>query len=96
VIPELVTQREPGELYVIWNAGNIVPAYGPERGGVSASVEYPLAEIGVSDLIICGHSDCGAMTAIASGESLEDTPAVKGSLRYADAAKAVDIPGEVV
>jgi carbonic anhydrase len=91
VIPELVTQREPGDLFVIRNAGNIVPAYGPEPGGVSASVEYAVAGIGVNDIIICGHSDCGAMTAIASGESLEDMPAVKGWLRHADAAKAVAV-----
>jgi len=43
LVPELVTQREPGDLFVIRNAGNIVPSYGPEPGGVSASVEYAVA-----------------------------------------------------
>jgi len=43
VVPELLTQREPGELFVIRNAGNIVPSYGPEPGGVSATVEYAVA-----------------------------------------------------
>ena len=89
VIPELVTQSEPGELFVIRNAGNIVPAYGPQSGGVSASVEYAVAAIGVADIVICGHSDCGAMTAIASERSLEDMPAVQAWLRYADAAKGI-------
>ncbi|HEY2039488.1 MAG TPA: carbonic anhydrase [Edaphobacter sp.] len=89
VIPELLTQREPGELFVIRNAGNIVPAYGPETGGVSASVEYAVAGIGVTDIVICGHSDCGAMTAIASGKSLQEMSAVHGWPRYADAAKAI-------
>lgn len=60
-----MTQREPGDLFVIRNAGNIVPSYGPEPGGVSASVEYAVAALRVSDIVICGHSNCGAMTAIA-------------------------------
>jgi len=60
VVPELVTQQEPGEMFVIRNAGNIVPAYGPEPGGVSATVEYAVAVLGVQDVVICGHSDCGA------------------------------------
>lgn len=64
VVPELLTQREPGELFVIRNAGNIVPSYGPEPGGVSATVEYAVAVLGVQDIVICGHSDCGAMGAI--------------------------------
>jgi carbonic anhydrase len=63
VVPELLTQREPGELFVIRNAGNIVPSYGPEPGGVSATVEYAVAVLGVRTSI-CGHSDCGAMGAI--------------------------------
>jgi carbonic anhydrase len=89
VIPELLTRREPGELFVIRNAGNIVPPYGPEPGGVSATIEYAVAGIGVTDIVICGHSDCGAMTAVASGKSLEEVPAVRGWLQYADAAKAI-------
>ncbi len=47
LVPELVTQREPGDLFVIRNAGNIVPSYGPEPGGVSASVEYAVAALRV-------------------------------------------------
>ena len=56
LVPELVTQREPGDLFVIRNAGNIVPSYGPEPGGVSATVEYAVAALGVTDVVICGHS----------------------------------------
>ncbi|VTR16929.1 Carbonic anhydrase 1 [Serratia fonticola] len=47
LVPELITQREPGDLFVIRNAGNIVPSFGPEPGGVSASVEYAVAALGV-------------------------------------------------
>ncbi|MET3144034.1 UNVERIFIED_ORG: carbonic anhydrase [Arthrobacter sp. UYEF10] len=90
VVPELLTQREPGDLFVIRNAGNIVPAYGPEPGGVSATVEYAVAVLGVTDIIICGHSDCGAMTAISTGTNLDHLPAVASWLAHADAAKAVN------
>jgi carbonic anhydrase len=90
VVPELLTQREPGDLFVIRNAGNIVPSYGPEPGGVTATVEYAVAALGVTDIVICGHSDCGAMTAISTCKCLDHMPAVAGWLRHADAAKAVN------
>ena len=90
LVPELVTQREPGDLFVIRNAGNIVPSYGPEPGGVSASVEYAVAALQVSDIVICGHSDCGAMTAIATCKCLDHMPAVAAWLRYADSGRVVN------
>lgn len=90
LVPELITQREPGDLFVIRNAGNIVPSFGPEPGGVSASVEYAVAALGVEDIVICGHSDCGAMTAISSCQCLDHMPTVANWLRYADAAKVVN------
>ena len=90
LVPELVTQREPGDLFVIRNAGNIVPSYGPEPGGVSASVEYAVAALRVTDVVICGHSDCGAMTAIATCQCLDHMPAVGHWLRYADSARVVN------
>ncbi|QBR03724.1 carbonic anhydrase [Paraburkholderia pallida] len=90
MVPELVTQREPGDLFVIRNAGNIVPSFGPEPGGVSASVEYAVGALHVTDVVVCGHSDCGAMTAIAACHCLDHMPAVASWLRYADSAKAVN------
>jgi carbonic anhydrase len=90
LVPELVTQREPGDLFVIRNAGNIVPSYGPEPGGVSATVEYAVGALGVTDVVICGHSDCGAMTAIATCKCLDHMPAVRNWLHYADSAKVVN------
>src|SRR6202166_3315953 len=90
LVPELVTQREPGDMFVIRNAGNIVPSYGPEPGGVSATVEYAVAVLGVTDIVICGHSDCGAMTAISTCKCLDHLPAVAGWLRNANAAKAIN------
>jgi carbonic anhydrase len=90
LVPELVTQREPGDLFVIRNAGNIVPPHGPEPGGVTATVEYAVAGLGVADIVICGHSDCGAMTAIAACKCLDHMPAVDRWLKYADSAKLVN------
>jgi carbonic anhydrase len=90
VVPELLTQREPGDLFVIRNAGNIVPSFGPEPGGVSATIEYAVTALGVTDVVICGHSDCGAMTAVAACKCLDHMPAVAGWLRHADSAKAIN------
>jgi carbonic anhydrase len=90
MVPELVTQREPGDLFVIRNAGNIVPSYGPEPGGVTGTVEYAVTALQVSDIVICGHSDCGAMTAIATCKCLDHMPAVAHWLRYADSARVVN------
>ncbi|MDE2583897.1 MAG: carbonic anhydrase [Betaproteobacteria bacterium] len=89
VVPELLTQQEPGDLFVIRNAGNIVPSYGPEPGGVSATVEYAVSVLKVSDIVICGHSNCGAMAAISTCQCLDHLPAVAHWLRYADAAKVI-------
>ncbi len=90
MVPELVTQREPGDLFVIRNAGNIVPSFGPEPGGVSATVEYAVAQLKVTDIVICGHSDCGAMTAVATCACLDHMPAVRNWLRHADAARMIN------
>ncbi len=83
VVPELLTQSGPGELFVIRTAGNLVPVYGPAPDAVSSSIEYALAVLGVRDVIVCGHSGCGAMTALATGEDLTELPALDGWLHTA-------------
>jgi carbonic anhydrase len=88
VVPELITQREPGELFVIRTAGNLVPPYGQHADGIAASIEYAVNALGVADLIVCGHSACGAMTALASGTDLSALPATATWLRHADASRA--------
>ncbi|MFJ7203994.1 carbonic anhydrase [Streptomyces sp. NPDC098789] len=88
VVPELITQQEPGELFVIRTAGNLVPAYAPGDEGVGASIEYAVTALGVSSVVVCGHSACGAMTALAEGHDLTDLPAVARWLRHADASLA--------
>ena len=62
--PSLITHTDPGDLFICRNIGNIVPAYGEMMGGVSAVVEYAVMALKVTDIIVCGHSDCGAMKAL--------------------------------
>ncbi|MGW1379403.1 carbonic anhydrase [Streptomyces sp. NPDC002446] len=88
VVPELITQSEPGELFVIRTAGNLVPAHTPGPDGVAAGIEYAVAVLGVSDIVVCGHSGCGAMTALAEHHDLSAAPAVADWLRHADAGRA--------
>ena len=88
IVPEVLTQQGPGSLFVVRNAGNIVPPHSPMPGGVTASIEYAVAVLEVPDIVICGHSGCGAMTAILrAGKKLEQLPAVARWLHYADAAR---------
>ena len=91
VVPEMITQTDPGELFVCRNIGNIVPAYGEMLGGVSAIVEYACTALGVSHILVCGHSDCGAMKALLKPDdpSLRRMPTVASWLRNAEAARSV-------
>jgi carbonic anhydrase len=89
VVPSLITQTDPGELFIIRNAGNIVPSHGEMVGGVSATIEYAVMVLNVAEIIVCGHSDCGALKGVLHPESVADLPAVKAWLRYADRARLV-------
>jgi carbonic anhydrase len=87
--PELITQSGPGEIFVTRNIGNLVPAYGEMMGGVSAVIEYAVGALKVKHVVVCGHSDCGAMKALLHPESLEPLPAVKRWMTNAAAAVSV-------
>ncbi|MFO0593927.1 MAG: carbonic anhydrase [Myxococcaceae bacterium] len=88
--PNLITQTQPGELFIIRNAGNIVPPHGPNNtGGESATIEYAVAVLQVKDIIVCGHTHCGAMTAVIDGKGLESVPRVAAWLQHADATREV-------
>jgi carbonic anhydrase len=91
VVPEMITQTDPGDLFVCRNIGNIVPAYGEMLGGVSAIVEYACIALGVSHIVICGHTDCGAMKGLlqADDPTLKRMPTVASWLRSAEAARSV-------
>ena len=87
--PELITQSGPGDLFVTRNVGNLVPAYGEMLGGVSAVIEYAVTALKVQHVVMCGHSDCGAMKGLLDPESLEKMPTVKSWLKNAHAALSV-------
>ncbi|AXE85730.1 carbonic anhydrase [Streptomyces sp. Go-475] len=84
VIPALITGARPGEIFELRNAGNIVPPYGrPGASGEAATIEYALEVLGVQDIVVCGHSHCGAMGALKSGDDLSALPGVDAWLRIA-------------
>jgi carbonic anhydrase len=83
--PNLLTQTEPGELFILRNAGNIVPPYGPQCGGEAATIEYAVSVLGVRDIVVCGHSHCGAMSGLLHPEQVAELPAVRSWLAHAEA-----------
>ncbi len=87
--PNLITQTEPGDLFIMRNAGNIVPAYGNQSSGEMATIEFALDILGVKDIVICGHSHCGAMKGLLAPESIENLPAVKSWLQNAEITRRV-------
>ncbi|MCA9411667.1 MAG: carbonic anhydrase [Candidatus Omnitrophica bacterium] len=82
--PSLMTQSEPGDLFIMRNAGNIVPPYGSVAGGEAATIEYAVTVLKVKEIIICGHSLCGAMDGLLHSEQLEGLNAVKSWLLHAE------------
>ena len=93
VVPEQIMQAAPGELFVCRNAGNIVPPYSQGNGGVTSTVEYAVMALGVRDIIVCGHSDCGAMKAVSKPDIMAGMPNVAAWLRHATAAECVVASG---
>ena len=81
--PSLLTQTAPGEIFIMRNAGNIVPAYGMHHGGEAATIEYAVVALKVQNIIVCGHSHCGAMNGLLHPELLDDMPSVQSWLTHA-------------
>ena len=89
VDPELITQSEPGEIFVCRNIGNLVPPFGNVLGGVSAIIEYAVTALRVSQVVVCGHADCGAMVALLHPEKVAKLPAVKSWLCHSETALGI-------
>jgi carbonic anhydrase len=87
--PCLITQSLPGELFVIRNVGNIIPAYGTPKSGEAAGIEYAVEALGIRDIVICGHSHCGAMKGLLQiGNLAQQMPLVYDWLKqYAEATR---------
>ncbi|OQR63027.1 carbonic anhydrase [Streptomyces maremycinicus] len=89
VVPALITGARPGELFELRTAGNIVPPYLSDRPtGEAATIEYAVEVLGVQDVVVCGHSHCGAVGALVRGDDLDGVPAVRDWLAH-----AADEPG---
>jgi carbonic anhydrase len=86
---ETITSSVPGELFVTRNIGNLVPAYGDMLGGVSAVLEYAVSALGVKHIVVCGHSDCGAMKGLLNPEAVATMPTVENWLKNAHTALSV-------
>jgi carbonic anhydrase len=88
ISPSLLTQTDLGDLFVIRNAGNIIPPYGAANGGEGASVEYAIHALGIEQIVICGHSHCGAMKGLLQlGNLEEEMPLVYDWLKHAEATR---------
>lgn len=88
--PCLITQTAPGELFISRNAGNIVPLYNAAKsGGITASIEYAVAALGVKHIIVCGHTDCGAMKGALNTDALDALPHTREWIAHSQ--EAVDL-----
>ncbi|HEY9699797.1 MAG TPA: carbonic anhydrase [Trichocoleus sp.] len=86
--PALLTNTDLGDLFVIRNAGNIIPPYGAANGGEGASVEYAIHALGITQIVVCGHSHCGAMKGLLQlGNLAEEMPLVYDWLQHAEATR---------
>ncbi len=89
IMPEQLTQATPGELFVLRNAGNIVPPYGASSGGEGATIEFAVAALKVSHIIVMGHSHCGAMKGLLNPADIAPLPLVAAWLKHAEATRQV-------
>ncbi len=88
--PHLITQTEPGELFIMRNVGNIIPPYGAAQGSEAAAIEYAIQALAIENIIVCGHSDCGAMKGLLQlGKLAEEMPLVYEWLKQAEATRSV-------
>jgi carbonic anhydrase len=87
--PNLITMTEPGELFILRNVGNIIPPFGASDGGEAAAVEYAVEALRVEDIIVCGHTGCGAMQGLLAPATLAAMPSVADWLRHAEATRRI-------
>jgi carbonic anhydrase len=89
VAANVFASTEPGDMFVIRNVGNLIPPYqegndAPHFGAEAAAIQFALANLPITDVIVCGHSECGAMGALADGAGQGDAPAFKCWLRHGE------------
>lgn len=84
IVPNLIVQAEPGELFICRNVGNVVPPLGELVGGTACTIEYAVEVLKVKHIVICGHSDCGALKAVLEKRDMGDLPATAQWLHYVE------------
>jgi carbonic anhydrase len=87
VVPNLFASTEPGDLFVIRNVGNLIPPHGEADAGPgseAAAIEFALATLPITEVIVCGHSECGAIGALSQGQAREEAPAFSCWLRHGE------------
>jgi carbonic anhydrase len=87
--PGLLTRAKPGDLIILRNAGNIIPPHGAGIGGEAATIEFAVSALGVKDIIICGHSHCGAMQGLLHPEQIASLPALSSWLSHAEMTRRI-------
>lgn len=86
IVPDLILQTQPGEMFICRNAGNVIPRAGEPAGGVSATIEYAVQVLRVRHIIVCGHSDCGIIRALMTPDALDGLPSVRDWLQHVEPA----------
>jgi carbonic anhydrase len=86
--PSMLTHSKPGDLFICRVIGNVVPPFPSAVGGVSATIEYAVGVLGVEDVIVCGHTDCGVMKGVLNPDAVAELPAVRAWLEFAQPARA--------
>lgn len=86
VVPNLFASTNPGDLFVLRNIGNLIPpATAPDQdNSASAVIEFAIFSLNVTDIIVCGHSECGAMQALAKGIDTLSCPHLESWLKYGE------------
>lgn len=88
VVPNLITNAPPGELFIVRNVGNVVPRT-DLPGGTAAAIQYAVEVLNVENVIVCGHTQCGAMQAILNPERVEKLPYLKRWLAQTESVRRV-------
>lgn len=88
--PQLMTQTDPGDLFILRNAGNLIPSFGAASAcGEVATIDFAVEGLGIQNLIVCGHSGCGAMKALLALDQLPHGSPMRGWLTHAESARRV-------
>lgn len=88
VVPDLITSASPGDLFIVRNVGNVVP-HVTNPGGTAAAIEYAVEVLGVANVIVCGHTHCGAINAILNPQTMDRLPFVRRWLAQGERVRTI-------